>query len=93
MLHTVPAYCNPYRVGNQRSNGEGTSLLLGKIIWHRLAISLPSLVANSINMKCYKFYIEIATGNMIPLNKTSKRIAYNTNNQLLHAKLLHLYDH
>ena len=65
------------------------SLLLWKIIWHTLSISLSSLVVNSINLKCYKFYIELATGNMIPLDKTSKWIAYNL---LLHANLLLLDD-
>lgn len=71
---------------------ESTSLL-GRLFGTYSLFLLSSPVVNSINLKCSKFYTELAIGSMIPLGKTWKWIAYNMNNLLLCANLLLWSDH
>lgn len=83
-LHAAAVYCNSSHPGNQRSNEDSTSVLLGKIIWNTLSFSLSSLVVKRLNLNCYKYNTEFVLGRMIPSDKTWNRIAYNLSNFLLH---------
>lgn len=54
--------------------GKHESTIMEDDLAHPLNFTTFPLVLSNINLKCYKFYTELATGNMIPLDKLESQL-------------------